>query len=139
MNKSNLQKGVDRGYARICRLRETAERSADRQHLKTAAIRARKPCNDSAVVAAPIIQERNACPYGYACPYPPAQPAQVPPAAAPSFKEPEYVSPYEIAAQYGININTVYKLINDGKVDAFRIGRCWRVVAKSVKRAFNIE
>lgn len=86
----------------------------------------------------PIIKERNACPYGYACPYPPAPQQQAAPAVA-TDNTPEYLSPYDVAAIYNLNINTVYQLIHDGKFDAFRIGRCWRVDAKSVKRAFNID
>lgn len=85
-----------------------------------------------AAPVAPIIKERNACPY------PPAPQQQAAPAVA-TDNAPEYLSPYDVAAIYNLNINTVYQLIHDGKFDAFRIGRCWRVDAKSVKRAFNID
>ena len=90
--------------------------------------------------AAPVAPiARAGCPYGYICPYQqPASQQQAAPAVA-TDNTPEYLSPYDVAAIYNLNINTVYQLIHDGKFDAFRIGRCWRVDAKSVKRAFNID
>ena len=124
---------VEAGLERLNKRREVGEIRVGRIR---AARELRGGCETSSPVA-PIA--RAGCPYGYICPYQQPAPQQQ---AAPSVaikQDPEYLSPYEIAAIYGLNINTVYTFIHDGKFDAFRVGRCWRVDAKSVKRPFNID
>lgn len=125
---------VEAGLERLNKRREVGEIRVGRIR---AARELRGGCETSSPVA-PIA--RAGCPYGYICPYQQQQePQQQAAPAVANKQEPEFLSPYEIAAIYGLNINTVYTFIHDGKFDAFRVGRCWRVVAKSVKRAFNLD
>ena len=118
---------------------ETRARRQDRLNQQKGVVASVQRRADYAPAAPVAPIARVGCPYGYICPYQQPAPQQQAAPAVATDNGPEYLSPYDVAAIYNLNINTVYQLIHDGKFDAFRVGRCWRVDAKSVKRAFNID
>ena len=45
-----------------------------------------------------------------------------------------YMSPKEVMALLNIGKNTFYRLIQNGKLKAFRVGRLWRISRKELER-----
>ena len=52
--------------------------------------------------------------------------------------EPLAVSPKVAFAAIGVGNTRGYKLINDGSLEAFKIGRCTRITWSSVKRLVDL-
>ena len=49
----------------------------------------------------------------------------------------EYLTPKEVMNCLGIGKNTFYKLVNSGRIPAFRIGRLWRVKREALSALFD--
>lgn len=41
--------------------------------------------------------------------------------------EPSYLTVEEVAKAFGLNVTTVYRLVQRGKLPAFKVGRQWRI------------
>ncbi len=44
------------------------------------------------------------------------------------------LTPVDVMEILGIGKNTVYSLLNSGKLSAFRVGRSWRIPAESLEQ-----
>jgi len=48
----------------------------------------------------------------------------------------EYASSLQIATRFGISRATVYRLLNDGKIEAVKVGGATRFIVASVERYY---
>lgn len=39
----------------------------------------------------------------------------------------DYLTPYEVADEFGISLTTVYNLLRSGKLPGIKIGKTWRI------------
>ena len=51
--------------------------------------------------------------------------------------ENEYLTPTEVQSLLYIGKNTFYKLVNTGKLPAFRVGKQWRVRRDDIAKYFS--
>jgi excisionase family DNA binding protein len=64
---------------------------------------------------------------------------------SPGGPTPVYLSPKEVAAEWAVDLQVVYKMLRSGKLPAERIGRCWRIprsalwLASERNRTFTIQ
>ena len=49
--------------------------------------------------------------------------------------EHEYYSINEICKNFSISKSTLYKMIKDGRIKAYKLGRCWKVPRAEFLRA----
>jgi excisionase family DNA binding protein len=49
--------------------------------------------------------------------------------------EHEYYSINEICKNFSISQSTLYKMIKDGRIKAYKLGRCWKVPRAEFLRA----
>lgn len=54
----------------------------------------------------------------------------------PQAATPLYVRISDVKAMFGISVPTQYRMINDGKIEAVKVGRHTRIVLASVERYF---
>lgn len=52
-------------------------------------------------------------------------------------EEPELITFDELCETLMIGRNTAYKLLNSGKLNAFKIGRVWKIPKKAVSQYVN--
>lgn len=51
---------------------------------------------------------------------------------------PSILTPLEVMDLLGVGKNTIYRLLNSGELQGFRIGRGWRITEESLREFMNI-
>ncbi|MBP1546031.1 MAG: helix-turn-helix domain-containing protein [Oscillospiraceae bacterium] len=46
----------------------------------------------------------------------------------------DYLTPYEVADEFGISLTTVYNLLRSGKIPGIKIGKVWRIPIEELRR-----
>lgn len=46
----------------------------------------------------------------------------------------DYMTPQEVADEFGVSLTTVYNLLRSGKLPGFKVGKKWFVVREKVER-----